>query len=69
MSEMESIAFKVTNPYEAMQSPFNPTPGTGRTGYVDVPPNNFPWVKEESRFVPPIQADGGQLSDIIDIYT
>merc|ERR1712159_543372 len=26
---------------------FNPTPGTGRTGYMPIPPNNYPFYKVE----------------------
>lgn len=36
--------------------------GTGRTGMYRVPPNNYPFYSEEERYVPVIQADGGQLS-------
>ena len=36
--------------------------GVGRTGYINVPPNNYPFYSEEERYVPIMQADGGQLS-------
>lgn len=36
--------------------------GVGRTGYISVPPNNYPFYSEEERYVPIVQADGGQLS-------
>ena len=29
-----------------------------------VPPNNYPFYSEEERYVPVIQADGGQLSGV-----
>lgn len=46
---------------------FYPPPmpaGTGRTGMYRVPPNNYPFYSEEERYVPVIQADGGQLSGV-----
>lgn len=36
--------------------------GTGRTGYMAVPPNNYPFYSEDEKYVPIMQADGGQLS-------
>jgi hypothetical protein len=36
--------------------------GTGRTGYMTVPPNNYPFYNEDEKYVPVMQADGGQLS-------
>lgn len=36
--------------------------GTGRTGYLAVPPNNYPFYSEGEKYVPVMQADGGQLS-------
>jgi hypothetical protein len=36
--------------------------GTGRTGYLPVPPNNYPFYTEDEKYVPIVQADGGQLS-------
>ena len=41
---------------------YNPTPGTGRTGYMTIPPNNYPFYKEEEKYKPVVQPDGGQLS-------
>lgn len=38
--------------------------GVGRTGYINVAPNNYPFYSEEERYVPIMQADGGQLSGI-----
>lgn len=43
-------------------SKYNPTPGTGRTGFVNVPPNNYPFYNDDEKYVPVMQADGGQLS-------
>lgn len=37
-------------------------PGTGRTGFLPVPPNNYPFYSDEEKYVPVMQADGGQLS-------
>lgn len=36
--------------------------GSGRTGYQSVPPNNYPFYDEDEKYVPVMQADGGQLS-------
>ncbi|KAL6775802.1 hypothetical protein ACKKBG_A18550 [Auxenochlorella protothecoides x Auxenochlorella symbiontica] len=46
----------------------NPTPGTGRTGYMAVPPNNYPFYSEDEKYVPIMQADGGQLSEWKPMY-
>ena len=37
-------------------------PGTGRTGYMPIPPNNYPFYKDEEKYEPVVQPDGGQLS-------
>lgn len=39
-----------------------PATGTGRTGFLSVPPNNYPFYNEDEKYVPVMQADGGQLS-------
>ncbi|GAB4820460.1 hypothetical protein N2152v2_007506 [Parachlorella kessleri] len=49
-------------------SKYNPKPGTGRTGYMPVPPNNYPFYSEEEKYVPVVQADGGQLSEWKPMY-
>ena len=36
--------------------------GTGRTGFITVPPNNYPFYNDDEKYVPIMQADGGQLS-------
>ena len=41
--------------------------GTGRTGYMPVPPNNYPFYSEDEKYVPVVQADGGQLSGASDM--
>lgn len=41
-------------------SPF--VAGTGRTGYLPVPPNNYPFYNDNEKYIPVMQADGGQLS-------
>ena len=38
------------------------TAGTGRTGFIPVPPNNYPFYNDDEKYVPIMQADGGQLS-------
>ena len=43
-------------------TPYNPTPGTGRTGYMAIPPNNYPFYTKEEKYIPVVQPDGGQLS-------
>ena len=47
---------------------YNPTPGTGRTGFMNVPPNNYPFYSDEEKYVPVMQADGGQLSEWKPMY-
>jgi len=47
---------------------YNPTPGTGRTGYMAIPPNNYPFYNEEEKYVPVVQPDGGQLSEWKPLY-
>lgn len=39
-------------------SKYNPTPGTGRTGFMNVPPNNYPFYSDAEKYVPVMQADG-----------
>jgi len=36
--------------------------GTGRTGFYDIPPNNYQFYSDQEKYTPVIQADGGQLS-------
>lgn len=36
--------------------------GSGRTGFFPVPPNNYPFYNDDEKYVPIMQADGGQLS-------
>eukprot|EP00201_Polytomella_parva_P006050 CAMPEP_0175076206 /NCGR_PEP_ID=MMETSP0052_2-20121109/22564_1 /TAXON_ID=51329 ORGANISM="Polytomella parva, Strain SAG 63-3" /NCGR_SAMPLE_ID=MMETSP0052_2 /ASSEMBLY_ACC=CAM_ASM_000194 /LENGTH=91 /DNA_ID=CAMNT_0016345251 /DNA_START=391 /DNA_END=666 /DNA_ORIENTATION=- len=48
--------------YELRFSKYNPTPGSGRTGFQKVAPNNYPFYSAQERYIPVIQADGGQLS-------
>lgn len=38
------------------------TAGTGRTGYLHVAPNNYPFYSDEETYIPIMQSDGGQLS-------
>lgn len=38
--------------------------GTGRTGFVNVPPNNYPFYGDSEKYVPLTQSDGGQLSGV-----
>lgn len=52
----------------SVKSEYNPTPGTGRTGYMTIPPNNYPFYTEEEKYKPVIQPDGGQLSDWKPLY-
>ncbi|KDD76234.1 hypothetical protein H632_c305p0 [Helicosporidium sp. ATCC 50920] len=47
---------------------YNPTPGTGRTGYLPVPPNNYPFYNDNEKSIPVMQADGGQLSEWKPMY-
>jgi hypothetical protein len=43
-------------------SAYNNEPGSGRTGYWDIPPNNYDFYAEAEKYRPNIQADGGVLS-------
>jgi hypothetical protein len=43
-------------------SKYNNEPGSGRTGYWDIPPNNYDFYSEAEKYTPNIQADGGVLS-------
>ncbi|KAG2426193.1 hypothetical protein HXX76_013174 [Chlamydomonas incerta] len=61
--------------YEVAFSKYNPTPGTGRTGFLAVPPNNYPFYSEGEaggaggeKYVPVLQPDGGQLSEWEPMY-
>ncbi|GBF99372.1 hypothetical protein Rsub_12176 [Raphidocelis subcapitata] len=54
--------------YDAPFSEYNPTPGTGRTGFLPVPPNNYPFFSGAARYKPVMQADGGQLSEWQPMY-
>lgn len=48
--------------YVLQFSETNPTPGTGRTGFIPVGPNNYPHYSADELYKPVLQADGGQLS-------
>ena len=43
-------------------TPYSNAPGSGRTGYVDIPPNNYDWYDDDEKYKPVVQADGGVLS-------
>jgi hypothetical protein len=43
-------------------SAYNNDPGSGRTGYWDIPPNNYDFYCEAEKYKPLVQADGGILS-------
>ena len=43
-------------------SKYNNDPGSGRTGYWEIPPNNYDFYSEEEKYKPNVQADGGILS-------
>jgi hypothetical protein len=36
--------------------------GTGKTGFMPVPPNNYPFYSQNDIYTPVVQSDGGQLS-------
>ncbi|KAA6421379.1 MAG: hypothetical protein FRX49_08656 [Trebouxia sp. A1-2] len=54
--------------YDSNTSKYNPRPGTGRTGYLHVAPNNYPFYSEDEKYKPIMQSDGGQLSDWKPMY-
>lgn len=41
---------------------YNNEPGSGRTGFFEIPPNNYDWYSEDEKYKPNVQADGGILS-------
>ena len=43
-------------------SVYNNDPGSGRTGYWEIPPNNYDFYCEDEKYKPLVQADGGILS-------
>lgn len=43
-------------------SAYNNIPGSGRTGYWDIPPNNYDFYTEEEKYKPQVMPDGGILS-------
>lgn len=45
-----------------MMAPLLTHTGTGKTGYMHVPPNPYPFYNEDERYLPLIQPDGGQMS-------
>lgn len=55
--------------YELSFSKQNPTPGTGRTGFIPVAPNNYPFYSSSDEvYTPVLQSDGGQLSEWQPMY-
>jgi len=44
-------------------SPYNNDPGTGRTGYWEIPPNNYDFYSEEEKYKPRVTPDGAVMSD------
>ena len=50
------------------KSAYNNNPGTGITGYSDIPPNNYPFYAEDEKYKPLVQSDGGVLSDWKELY-
>ncbi|KAF8060592.1 ubiquitin [Scenedesmus sp. PABB004] len=62
-------AYPADRGYELAFSPHNPTPGTGRVGFLPVAPNNYPFYCEGAEvYTPLVQADGGQLSEWQPMY-
>jgi hypothetical protein len=57
-----SAKYAPDSSYALQYSASNPSPGTGRTGFMYVPPNNYPFYNDEEQYKPVMQADGGQLS-------
>lgn len=43
-------------------SVYNNDPGSGRTGYWEIPPNNYDFYAETEKYKPLVQEDGGILS-------
>jgi len=47
---------------------YNNDPGSGRTGYWEIPPNNYDFYSDEEKYKPVVQADGGILSNWEPMY-
>lgn len=62
ISQLKAEYPELLNTQDDAHTKYNPTPGTGRTGFLNVPPNNYPFYNDEEKYVPVMQADGGQLS-------
>ena len=50
------------HPTVTVQQLLSTAAGTGRTGFIPVAPNNYPFYQEEEVYTPVVQSDGGQLS-------
>jgi len=55
-------------PVGAAFSKYNNDPGSGRTGYWDIPPNNYDFYTEEEKYVPNILPDGAICSNWEPLY-
>jgi hypothetical protein len=55
------LRFTLSNIYPPF-CPCNCTTGTGRTGFIPVGPNNYPFYSTDEIYKPVLQSDGGQLS-------
>eukprot|EP00879_Flechtneria_rotunda_P010795 GHRR01011280.1.p1 GENE.GHRR01011280.1~~GHRR01011280.1.p1 ORF type:complete len:213 (+),score=48.92 GHRR01011280.1:992-1630(+) len=62
------VNYDTDEKYEIHFSKQNPTPGTGRTGFIPVAPNNYPFYNQDEVYTPVLQSDGGQLSEWQPMY-
>lgn len=58
----QKAAVKPADMSFAAFSPYNNVPGSGRTGFWEIPPNNYEFYTEEEKYKPQIMPDGGILS-------
>lgn len=56
-----AMEFKPPQP-GTVPSKYNNEPGSGRTGYWEIPPNNYDFYSEDEKYKPQVQADGAVFS-------
>ena len=58
-----SLSAAMSPPYPgSAASPYNNDPGSGKTGFWEIPPNNYDFYSEVEKYKPNVQADGAVLS-------
>ena len=62
ITQYEEAEWKGSSYARTAKSKYNPTPGSGRVGFMPIPPNNYPFYNDDEKYVPIVQADGGICS-------